>query len=231
MRRNGDRRYRHGRRVGDHRRVGTGAPRVRQRAQRRHRRHARAVEPDSHRGMTRAHPRPVSALAIRAPRIPRQDGVKSSHSRCSFAEVRTDYLARTGARTARRSKSSGSGNVRRQRRRYRGGCFGQRAATTAGGRSQSWQGTRPGPETAAARCTRYERHKSAVRGCSSWAIPNGAATRVPRRSVWGMGERPACARRLAPPAALVSRASAPVRAPRLRGRRPRSALAPPSPRC
>ena len=56
--------------------------------------------------MTRAHARPVSALAIRAPRIPRHDGVKSSHSRCSFAEVRTDYLARTGARTARRSESS-----------------------------------------------------------------------------------------------------------------------------
>ena len=52
-----DRGHRLRRRVGDHRRVGAGHPRVRRRPQRRHRRHARALRP--HRGRDHPGARPV----------------------------------------------------------------------------------------------------------------------------------------------------------------------------
>ena len=60
-RRHGDRGHRLGRRVGDHRRVGAGDPRVGRRPQRRHRRHPRAQRPDrrrDHPGARQELPRP-----------------------------------------------------------------------------------------------------------------------------------------------------------------------------
>ena len=60
-RRHRDRGHRDGRRVGDHRRVRAGDPRVRRRSQRRHRRHARDLRPDrrrDHAGARQVVPRP-----------------------------------------------------------------------------------------------------------------------------------------------------------------------------
>ena len=86
-RRHGDRGHRDRRRVGDHRRVRAGDPRVRRRSQRRHRRHARDLRPDrrrDHPGARQVVPRPHDR-ARRGRRAAQDARTRSRSTSCSPA--------------------------------------------------------------------------------------------------------------------------------------------------